>query len=74
MKSLAENIWWPQLYREIYYHRKNCIQCIKAGANLKVILGTNKTAKLPILSEPNEEVDLDFAGPLDKNCGSSKYL
>ena len=52
MKTLAENIWWPHLFREIYYHGKNCIQCIKAGKNLKVILGTNSTEKLPILSEP----------------------
>ena len=74
MKSLAEKIWWPHLYREIYYHGKNCIQCIKAGKNLKVILGTSNTEKLSILSEPNEEGDLDFAGPLDKNWGSSKYL
>ena len=71
MKSLAENIWWPHLYREIYYHGKNCI---KAGKNLKVILGTNNTEKLTILTEPNEEIDLDFAGPLDKNWGNSKYL
>ena len=70
MKSLTENIWWPHLYREIYYHGKNCIQCIKAGKNLKVILGT----KLPSLNEPNEEVDLDFAGSLDKNWVNSKYL
>ena len=74
MKSLAENIWWPHLHREIYYHGKNCIQCIKAGKNLKLILGTNNTEKLPILTEPNEEIDLDFAGPLDKNWGNSKYL
>ena len=73
-KSLAENIWWPHLYREIYYHGKNCIQCIKAGKNLKVILGTNNTEKLPILTEPNEEVDLGFAGPFDRNWGNSKYL
>ena len=43
MKSLAENILWPHLYREIYYHGKFCIQFIKAGKNLKVILGTNKS-------------------------------
>ena len=67
MKALAENIWWPHLYREIYHHGKNCIQCIMAGKNLKVLLGTNNTVKLPILTEPNEEVDLDFAGPLDKS-------
>ena len=53
MKSLAENISWPHLYREIYYHGKNCIQYMKAGKNLKVILGTNNTEKLPILTEPN---------------------
>ena len=74
MKSLAENIWWPHLYRQIYYHDKNCIECIKAGKNLKFILGTNNTESLPILSEPNEELDLDFACPLDKNWGNSKYL
>ena len=45
-----------------------------AGKNLKVLLGTNNTEKLPILAESNEEVDLDFAGPLDKSCGNSKYL
>ena len=67
MKSLAENIWWPHLHRKIYYFGKICIQSIKAGKNLKMILGTSNTEKLPILSELNEEVDLDFAGPLDKN-------
>ena len=74
MKSLAENIWWPHLYREIYYHGKTSFQCIKAGKNLKVILGTNNTEKLPILSETNEKLDLHFASPLDKNWGNSKYL
>ena len=29
---------------------------------------------MPSLSEPNEELDLDYAGPLDKNWGNSKYL
>ena len=72
MKALAENIWWPHLHREIYHHGKNCIQCIMAGNNLKVLLGTKNTEKLPILTEPNEEVDLDFAGPLDKSWGNSK--
>ena len=55
MKSLAENIWWPHLHRSIYYHGKNCIQFIKSGKNLKVILCTNNTEKLPILSEPKKK-------------------
>ena len=39
-----------------------------------MILGTSNTEQLPILSKPNEELDLDFAVPLDKNWGNSKYL
>ena len=62
------------MYREIYYHGKNCIQCLKASKNLKVILSTNNNEKLPVLFKPNEELDLDFAGPLDKTWGNSKYL
>ena len=27
MKALAENIWWPHLYREIYHHKKNFADC-----------------------------------------------
>ena len=74
MKSLAENISWPHLSREIYYHAKNGIQCIKAGKKVKVILGTSSTEKLLILSEPNEEEDLVFAVPLDKIWGNSTNL
>ena len=39
-----------------------------------MFLGTNNTEKLQILSEPNEEVYLEFAGPLDINWGNSNYL
>ena len=67
MKFLAENIWWPHLYREIYYHGKNCIHFKKTGKNLEVILGTNNTEKLPSLSKLIEELDLDY-------WGNSKYL
>ena len=37
-------------------------------------MGSNNTEKLPVLSEPNEELDLDLADPLEKKWGNSKYL
>ena len=43
-----------------------------AGKNFKVILGSNNTEKLPVLSEPNEELDLDFADPSEKKWGKPK--
>ena len=41
MKSLAEYMWWPHIYREIYHHGKSCSQCLKAGTNLKILLGSD---------------------------------
>ena len=74
MKALAENVWWLHLYREIYIYGKNCTQCPRAGKKLKVFLGSANAQKLPEITKPKEEINLDFAGPLDKNWGFSKYL
>ena len=67
---LAEYIWWPRIYRKIYHHGKSCDKCLKAGKNLKVLLGTDHTTKLPTLTFANEEINLVYAGPLDPFCGT----
>ena len=74
MKSLAEYLWWPHIYREIYHHGKTCSHCLKADKNLKTMLGTDNMAKLPTLTFANEEINLDFAGPLDAFWGKQKYI
>ena len=61
MKSLAEYLWWQHIYREIYHHGRACIQCLKAGENIKVLLGNHNISKLPTLTFANEEINLDFA-------------
>ena len=44
---------------------QNCKQCTEHGKNLKPIVGKRKHSFLmePVV-EPNEEVQLNFAGPL----------
>ena len=74
MKSLAEYSWWLYIYREIYYHGKICSQGLKAGNNLKVLLGTDNITKLPTLTCADEEINLDLAGPLDAFWGTQKYI
>ena len=65
MKNLAtQYIWWPKIYREIQVHGENCIECVKAGKNLKRLSNHNTLRKLPTVKEPNQEMELDFAGPL----------
>ena len=74
MKALAENIRWPHLYKLIFFHGKSCTQGLKAGKNLKVLLSSTNTRKLTELTKSIKKINLDFAGPLDKNWGTSKYL
>ena len=74
MKSLAEYLWRPHIYREIYHHGRTCSQCLKAAKNIKVLLGTRNISKLPTLTFANKENNLDFAGPLDAFWGSNKFI
>ena len=73
MKSLAtQYIWWPKIYREIQVHGENCVECVKAGKNLKHLSNHNTLGKLPTVKEPNQEMEFDFAGPLPLVWGTKK--
>ena len=74
MKYLAQYFWWPHINRQIYFHGINCTQCIQIGKNIKSIIPTTQISELPALFEPNEELNLDFAGPLDNTWGNNRYI
>ena len=64
MLRLAELVWFPRIHREVTAKAQSCGDCIRKGKNLKPIAPKNSLGILPKLSEPNEEVQLDFAGPI----------
>ena len=75
MKSLAtQYIWWPKIYREIQVHGENCIECVKAGKNLKPINNHNNLGKLPTVEEPNQKMKLYFICPLPLTRGTKIYI
>ena len=74
MKYLAQNVWWPHTNRQTYFHGINCSECTSAGKNLKCIITNSQTSELLPLLEPNEELNLDFEGPLDSYWVSNKYI
>ena len=67
MVYLAQLIWYLPIHRDIVALAQRCKQCTKTGKNLKPITPKNKYTELPPLSEPNEEIQKDFAGPLTNN-------
>ena len=75
MLALANLVWWPHIHSEIVAKAKSCRHCIDKGKNLKPIIPKNQLGNLPKLSEPNEEIQMDFAGPIPyKNSTQNNYI
>ena len=67
MIYLAQLIWYPQIHRDIVALAQRCKQCTKTGKNLKPIIPKNKHASVSTLSEPSEEIQMDFGGQIANN-------
>ena len=75
MLALARLIWCPHIQSEIVAQAQSCRHCIDKGKNLKPIVARNNLGTLSELSEPNEEIQMDFAGPIPfKNNTQNKYI
>ena len=76
MMRLANLIWFPQIHRTIALRAENCKQCLDQGKNLKPVSPKSELGALPKLSEPNEELQLDFAGPVvdTKDNNNDHYI
>ena len=75
MLALAKLIWWPHIHSEIVSKAKACRQCIDKGENLKALIPKTKLGQMPSLIEPNQEIQMDFAGPVPyKNTTQNNYI
>ena len=64
MDKSAEAFWWPGIHREIRDKAENCPSCRTAGKNLKTQIPQSETNRLEILTEPGQQIQPDFAGPI----------
>ena len=62
--ALAKLIWWPHIHSEIVSKAKACRKFIDKGKNLKALVPKTQLGHLPILTEPNQEIQMDFARPI----------
>ena len=53
---------------------QNCKQCTEQGKSLKPILGKISSFQMEPVVEPNEEVQLDLAGPLPDELNRDAYI
>ena len=75
MLALAQLIWYPHIHSDIVAQAQACCHCTEKGKNLKPLIPKTRVGNLPPLSEPNEEVQMDFAGPIPfKDNTLSNYI
>ena len=74
MLSLAQNIWWPYIHRDILAKASECKACTEIGKSLKSVIPHRKWTPLPKCSEPNDEIQLDFGGPILNEKGIEQYF
>ena len=64
MISLSQYAWWPYMHREILAKTSDCVPCTDIGKNLKPIILKSKWHPHKLCQEPNEEIQIDFGGPI----------
>ena len=74
MLEAAKHVWYPYLHRDTVATAQNCKNCREKGKNFKVISGKQHYTTLDAVVEPNEEIQLDFAGPLPDENDKEVYI
>ena len=74
MLDVSKYLWWPHMHKDIVNLAEECRSCTRYGKNAKYIIPKNATKHLPLLMQPGQEVQLDYAGPHEEYKGKNIYL
>ena len=69
-----KNVWYSYVHRDISATAQNCKECRQKSKNLKVISGKQRFTALDAVLEPNEESQMNFAGPLSNENKKEVYI
>ena len=74
MLEVSNYLWWPHMHKDIVKMAEECRSCTRYGKNAKYLIPKNSAKPLPLLSQPGQELQLDYAGPLEDHKGKKIYL
>ena len=74
MTDMATHAWWPYMHQDIATKTEKCNPCVKIGKNLKSIIPADKWAPLKLCRVPNEEIQIDFGGPIYNEMNQEVYF
>ena len=73
MLDVSRYLWWPHMHKVIVKMAEECRSCTRYGKNVKYIISKNASKTLPLLTQPGQELQLDYAGPLEDIKGKKIY-
>ena len=62
------------MHKDIVNFAEEYRSCTRYGKNAKYLKPKNSSKPLTLLKQPGQEVQLDYAGPLEKHKGKNIYL
>ena len=74
MLGVSQYLWWPHVHKDIVNLTEECRSCTRYGKNVKYLIPIKASKPLPLLTQPGQEVQLDYAGPLENHRGKKIYL
>ena len=74
MLEVSNYLWWPHMHKDIVNMAEECRSCTRYVKNAKYLIPKNSAKPLPLLSQPGQELQLDYAGPLEDHKGKKIYL
>ena len=74
MTDMATHAWWPYMHRDKISKTAKCNPCVKIGKNLESIIPANNWAPLKLCKVPNEEIQIDFGGPIYNEKNREVYF
>ena len=67
MTLAARHFWWSKMTDAIQKKCETCIPCKMSGKSIKPNIPSTEKNSLPLVNGPNEEIQLDFIGPITDN-------
>ena len=67
MTLAARLFWWPRITEAIQKKCDSCIPCKMSGKSITPNIPKTEKNYLPPVNNPNEEIQLDFIGPITEN-------
>ncbi len=74
MKSKAEYVWFPHMFKSIESTARHCTACQNTGKNLPCTPNVTKSAPRAPVHHCFDELELDFLGPLRQNSPLQQYV